>query len=177
MFISTNPFSGATLGRYPLDTPQAVEDKLQQAAQAQQAWGQTPVQARCALLVRVAQVLRSNQARYAEMISLEMGKPLLEAEAEIEKSAWTCEFYAQAAPGYLADMPVASNAADSRVVFDPLGVVLAVMPGTILSGSSSALPPRRWPQAMRHCSSTPTMCRSARWPWPRSSRRPVPRRV
>lgn len=128
MFISTNPFSGTTLGRYPLDTPQAVEDKLQQAAQAQQAWGQTPVQARCTLLVRVAQVLRSNQARYAEMISLEMGKPLLEAEAEIEKSAWTCEFYAQAAPGYLADMPVASNAADSRVVFDPLGVVLAVMP-------------------------------------------------
>lgn len=128
MFISVNPFSGAQLGRYPLDTPQAVEHKLQQAAQAQKAWGQTALPQRCALLVQVAKVLRANQARYAEMISLEMGKPLLEAEAEIEKSAWTCEFYAQAAPGYLADMPVASNAADSRVVFDPLGVVLAVMP-------------------------------------------------
>jgi succinate-semialdehyde dehydrogenase/glutarate-semialdehyde dehydrogenase len=57
-----------------------------------------------------------------------MGKPLAEAEGEIEKSAWTLEFYAGAAAGYLADVPVASNAAESRVVFDPFGVVLAIMP-------------------------------------------------
>jgi len=56
-----------------------------------------------------------------------MGKPLAEAEAEIEKCAWTCDHYAQHGPGYLADMPVASNA-ESYVAYDPLGVVLAVMP-------------------------------------------------
>ncbi|WP_353174697.1 NAD-dependent succinate-semialdehyde dehydrogenase, partial [Paracandidimonas soli] len=62
------------------------------------------------------------------LITREMGKPITEAEAEIEKSAVTCEFYAKTAPVFLADTPVASNASDSRVVFDPLGVVLAIMP-------------------------------------------------
>jgi succinate-semialdehyde dehydrogenase / glutarate-semialdehyde dehydrogenase len=57
-----------------------------------------------------------------------MGKPLAEAAAEIDKSAWTFDFYAQAAAGFLQDQPVASSARDSRIVFDPLGVVLAVMP-------------------------------------------------
>jgi succinate-semialdehyde dehydrogenase/glutarate-semialdehyde dehydrogenase len=128
MIVSVNPSTGAELGRYPLDRPEDVERKLQGAAQAQQVWRTRSVRERCALLAEVAAVLRRNRAQYAAMITAEMGKPLAEAEAEIDKSALTCEFYAESAAGFLADVQVPSNAADSRVVFDPLGVVLAVMP-------------------------------------------------
>lgn len=128
MIISINPSTGAELGRYPLDRPEDIENKLQRAAQAQQAWRMRSVSERCALLTQVAKVLRQNRAKYANLITAEMGKPLAEAEGEIDKSAWTCDFYAESAQQYLADVHVASNATDSRVVFDPLGVVLAVMP-------------------------------------------------
>lgn len=128
MIISVNPSTGAERGRYPLDRPEDIERKLQGGTQAQQAWRLRSVRERCTLLTEVAKVLRRNRARYADLITAEMGKPISEAEAEIEKSAWTCDFYAQSAEGYLADVHVPSNAADSRVVFDPLGVVLAVMP-------------------------------------------------
>ncbi|RDK07331.1 NAD-dependent succinate-semialdehyde dehydrogenase [Cupriavidus lacunae] len=128
MIVSVNPSTGAEIGRYPLDRPDDIEQKLRSATLAQQAWRMQPVHERCALLKAVAAVLRRHQARFAAMITAEMGKPIAEAAAEIEKSAWTCEFYAESAPAFLADLRVPSSAADSRVVFDPLGVVLAVMP-------------------------------------------------
>ncbi len=62
------------------------------------------------------------------VISEEMGKPIAEAEAEVEKCALNCDFYAEHGPKFLADEVVPSNASDSRIVFDPLGVVLAIMP-------------------------------------------------
>src|SRR5438876_6606347 len=57
-----------------------------------------------------------------------MGKPIVEAEAEIEKCAWNCDFYAEHAAGFLADEHVTTNARESYVAFEPLGVVLAIMP-------------------------------------------------
>ncbi len=128
MIVSINPATGAEIGRYSLDRPADIERKLHTAALAQQAWRVRPVDERCALLKAIAAVLRRNQGRYAAMITTEMGKPIAEAEAEIEKSAWTCDFYAESAATFLADVSVRSSAADSRVVFDPMGVVLAVMP-------------------------------------------------
>jgi len=128
MITSINPANGQELATYPLHSSQQVEQKLHAAAQAQRAWAQTLLADRAALLNSVAAVLRRNREKYAQLITREMGKPIVEAEAEIEKSAVTCEFYAEAAPRFLADQAVASNATDSRVVFDPLGVVLAIMP-------------------------------------------------
>jgi len=128
MITSINPANGQELATYSLHSSQQVEQKLHAAAQAQRAWAQTPLADRAALLNSVAAVLRRNREKYAQLITREMGKPIVEAEAEIEKSAVTCEFYAEAAPRFLADQTVASNATDSRVVFDPLGVVLAIMP-------------------------------------------------
>lgn len=124
---SINPATGAPINRFDLQDAAAVDAALQAAAQAQRAWRQVPVAERVALLTRMAQVLRQDKARYAEMIVREMGKPLPEAEAEIEKCAYNCDFYAEHAPQYLADEPVPSNA-DTVVAFDPLGVVLAIMP-------------------------------------------------
>ncbi len=128
MFVSINPANGETLAQFDDHTPEYVEQALQNCVQAQKSWAKEDVVTRAGLLTKIADALRAKKSQYARLITLEMGKPLAEAEAEIEKCAWTCDFYAEAAPKFLADMPVASNASESSVVFDPLGVVLAVMP-------------------------------------------------
>ena len=76
----------------------------------------------------LARLLRAGKDRYARLITQEIGKPITEALGEIEKCAVTCDFYAAKAPDFLADEPIASNASQSGVCFDPLGVVLAIMP-------------------------------------------------
>ncbi|AXA66818.1 NAD-dependent succinate-semialdehyde dehydrogenase [Pseudomonas oryzihabitans] len=128
MIVAINPASGSVISTYHTHSPAQVEERLAQAADAQSLWAERPLADRCAALIRLAAVLRARRDDYARLIVGEMGKPLVEAEAEIEKSALTCEFYAEQAPHFLADASVASAAADSRVVYDPLGVVLAVMP-------------------------------------------------
>jgi len=127
MISSINPATGTVVAEFDEHTDAQVERMLQGAVTAQKRWARQPIEARAAVLTAVAQVLRERKAEYARLITTEMGKPLAEAEAEIEKCAWTCDHYAQHGPGYLADMPVASNA-ESYIAYDPLGVVLAVMP-------------------------------------------------
>jgi succinate-semialdehyde dehydrogenase/glutarate-semialdehyde dehydrogenase len=127
MISSINPATGATIAEFDEYTDIQVERALHDAVAAQKTWARKPIEARAAVLTAIARVLRERKAGYAHLITIEMGKPLPEAEAEIEKCAWTCDHYAQHGPGYLADMPVDSNA-ESYVVHDPLGVVLAIMP-------------------------------------------------
>ncbi|MBV9102876.1 MAG: NAD-dependent succinate-semialdehyde dehydrogenase, partial [Candidatus Eremiobacteraeota bacterium] len=77
---------------------------------------------------RLAEHLRTNRDRIAPLASVEMGKPVTEAEAEVEKCAWNCDYYAEHAGRFLADERVTSTATHSYVAFRPLGVVLAIMP-------------------------------------------------
>ena len=128
MIVSQNPATGQTLQRYESHEGNAIEQRLANASSAQQAWAQTAVAARMPLLRQVARVLREDKARLARAITLEMGKPLAEAVGEVEKCAWNFDVYADAAPGFLQDQVVVSSASDSRIVYDPLGLVLAVMP-------------------------------------------------
>ena len=128
MIVTVNPATGRPIAEYPLHSSADVERRIADAHDAQKSWGKKPVSERAALLINVAAVLRRNKSRYAATITEEMGKPIAEAEAEIEKCAVTCEFYAESAAKFLADTHVASNATDSRIVYDPLGVVLAIMP-------------------------------------------------
>ncbi len=123
-----DPTTGKAIGTYPLQNDATVDAILDAAVTAQRAWARQPVAERAKLLTRVAAVLREGKARYAAMIVREMGKPIVEAEAEIEKCAYNCDFYAEHAPLYLADEPVPSNATESVVAFEPLGLVLAIMP-------------------------------------------------
>src|SRR5438046_3880792 len=83
---------------------------------------------RAALIRSVAGVLRADKARYAALLTSEMGKPIVEAEAEIEKCAWTASWLAENAERLLAEERIESTAAESYVRFHPLGVILAVMP-------------------------------------------------
>ncbi|EYD76538.1 Succinate-semialdehyde dehydrogenase [NAD], Succinate-semialdehyde dehydrogenase (NADP+) [Rubellimicrobium mesophilum DSM 19309] len=128
MIVSVNPATGAELARFQAHSSEQVNAALDAAVAAQRAWRGVPIAERVGLLTRMAGVLRAGKARYAALITAEMGKPIVEAEAEIEKCAGTCDFYAEAAPRFLADEVVESNATESAVVFDPLGVVLAIMP-------------------------------------------------
>ena len=128
MIESFNPATAETLARYEEHDGSAVEKRLAKAAAAQRQWSLRPVAERAHLLQRVAGVLRRNAPAYARTITLEMGKPLTEALAEIEKCAWNFDFYAAKSTAFLADSVVTSSASDSRIVYDPLGLVLAVMP-------------------------------------------------
>lgn len=125
---SINPATGKEIGTYPLQDDAAIDFALNAAVAAQRDWRRQPVGERVKLLSRMAAALRAGKTRYAEMIVREMGKPLAEAEAEVEKCAYNCDFYAEHAPAYLADEPVAANATETLIAFEPLGVVLAIMP-------------------------------------------------
>ena len=128
IFKSVNPVNGKTVAEIKAFTPGELESALQQCAQAAPHWRQQTLAARCRLLQQAAAILRERAEEFARMMTLEMGKPISEARAEIEKSAWGCEFYAAAGPAFLADEEIASDAGRSLVVYQPLGTVLAVMP-------------------------------------------------
>jgi succinate-semialdehyde dehydrogenase / glutarate-semialdehyde dehydrogenase len=128
MILSINPATEQTLATFDVHSPEEVDRRLDAAIAAQRRWRLTSVDERTVLLRRAAKVLRAGRERYAGLITAEMGKPITEARAEVEKCAVTLEYYADHAPRLLAPEEVASNATESTIVFDPLGVVLAIMP-------------------------------------------------
>jgi succinate-semialdehyde dehydrogenase/glutarate-semialdehyde dehydrogenase len=119
---STNPATGELLETFEAVEPNALLDA---AVFAQGNWRQTDVDRRTDLLLSLAEQLRKRRPELAALISTEMGKPLSESEAEIEKCAITCEYYATNAAAMLAPETVTEQ---SRIEYEPLGVVLAVMP-------------------------------------------------
>jgi succinate-semialdehyde dehydrogenase/glutarate-semialdehyde dehydrogenase len=127
-FKSVNPVDGTTLKEIDGFTHAALETALQETAQAAPLWAATPVTERCEMMRRAAAVLRGHAEDFARMMTLEMGKPIREARAEIEKCALGCEYYADEGQGFLADEVIASDAGRSFVTYQPLGTVLAVMP-------------------------------------------------
>lgn len=126
--VTTNPATGETLATYDVMPPPAVFQVVEQAHQAYQSWRQIPAQERAQLVGNLARVLRTQTDSYARLMTREMGKPIAEARAEVEKCAWLCEFYAEHAPGWLEDEQVEADGLWHRVTYQPLGVVLSVMP-------------------------------------------------
>jgi succinate-semialdehyde dehydrogenase/glutarate-semialdehyde dehydrogenase len=92
------------------------------------AWRRTGFAERSRLMHRAAEVLRTNSERYALQMTEEMGKPIKQARGEIEKCAWTCDYFADNAEAFLAPQTVETEASKSFVTFQPLGVVFAIMP-------------------------------------------------
>jgi acyl-CoA reductase-like NAD-dependent aldehyde dehydrogenase len=128
MLQSLNPATGDRIAEYEHHTPAQVDAALTAAVTAQKAWRRLPIAERLPLLSAMARELRAGKERFARAITEEMGKPIQEARAEVEKSAVTLDHYAANAERYLAPEAIASNATESGVIFDPLGVVLAIMP-------------------------------------------------
>jgi succinate-semialdehyde dehydrogenase/glutarate-semialdehyde dehydrogenase len=125
---SINPATGDVVESFEEFSDSAIDEALQQAHAAQRTWRRTSFGERSARLQAAARVLRAQKSRLAELATREMGKPIVEAEAEVEKCAWNCDFYAEHAATFLADEHVEMNLTDSFVAFEPLGVVLAIMP-------------------------------------------------
>jgi acyl-CoA reductase-like NAD-dependent aldehyde dehydrogenase len=123
-----NPTTGEALRLHACHSPSQVETIISGAAAAARDWGQARFTDRAAVLNAVAQRLRQEKSSLAESISREMGKPLAEAEGEVDKSAWNCEYVAAHAERWLADEIVPTNAALSYVAHRPLGTVLAILP-------------------------------------------------
>src|SRR5439155_6052507 len=127
-FESVNPSTGLAIRRYD-ETPEAeLGDIVRLADAAQRRWRQTSFAERGAVLRRVAQALRDRVEPYADLMAQEMGKPLSQGRAEVEKCAGTAWYFAEHAERFLTSEPTSTDASVSRVAFGPLGVVLAIMP-------------------------------------------------
>ncbi|MEA5577616.1 NAD-dependent succinate-semialdehyde dehydrogenase [Anabaena sp. UHCC 0451] len=129
MAIATiNPTTGETLKIFqPLEDGE-ITAKLELAQQTFEAYRQTSFQLRSQWLQQAANILEQEKADFAKIMTLEMGKTLKSAIAEVEKCALVCRYYAENAPNFLADVTVKTDASDSFVKYQPLGVILAVMP-------------------------------------------------
>ncbi len=123
-----NPATGSIISDYPAWGPDAVEAAVERAHGVALAWGRVTLSGRVSSLRRIASVLRRDRDSLARLITLEMGKPLREAEGEVEKSAVTAIYYADRAERLLADEPVTIEGVDAWVSHEPIGLVLAVMP-------------------------------------------------
>ncbi|MGH6693949.1 NAD-dependent succinate-semialdehyde dehydrogenase [Sphingopyxis sp.] len=127
MIATIDPATGETLARFDVHNPAEIDARLECAARAQAAWRWQPAEERAALLPRLAALLRAEKETFAALITNEMGKPIGEASAEVEKCALNCDFYAEHAPAMLANAPVAA-VPGATLAFEPLGVILAIMP-------------------------------------------------
>ena len=123
-----NPATGELLRRYPAHDRAAVGAALDAAVAAQRRWRATTLEARAEHLRAAARVLRERKAEWAALATAEMGKPIGEAEAEVEKCALACDWFAANGARLLAPEDAPSSATRSFVAFRPLGVLLAIMP-------------------------------------------------
>jgi succinate-semialdehyde dehydrogenase/glutarate-semialdehyde dehydrogenase len=128
MLRSIDPATGQVLATYPEADEAAIEAAIAEAWKVRTGWRDAGIEHRARLLKSVAGVLRADKARYGSILTAEMGKPIVEAEAEVEKCAWTAGWIADNAARLLADEQIDSTASRSYVRYLPLGVVLAVMP-------------------------------------------------
>ncbi len=127
-YQTINPATGDTLSSYDLLAPDAALAVLGQVHAAQAAWADLVPAGRAPYASRLAQVLRRHKGDWGRLMAQEMGKPITEAEAEVEKCAWLCDVYAEHAPGWLADEIVEADGVKHRVAYQPLGVVVSIMP-------------------------------------------------
>lgn len=126
--VSVNPTTGEVVSSLPWSTEQQVDSAIAQAQQAFRQWRQVALADRAAALRKVGSVMRARGEELAQMISLEMGKPIAQARGEVSKSANLCDWYAEHGPAMLATE--ATQVEDNKAVIEyrPLGPILAVMP-------------------------------------------------
>ena len=125
---SINPATGDPIQSYPEMSSREVGDILERAAREFAVWRRTPVAAHAPILKAVGAALRAQTEAFARLMAQEMGKPVTQGRAEVEKCAWVCDYYAEHAERFLAPEVIPTDAAKSFVAFEPLGIVLAVMP-------------------------------------------------
>ena len=128
MLISINPASGEIIARYEEHTPEELNTLIEQTAHSGFAWEESDFSTRAEKMHEAAAVLRKNMETYALLITEEMGKPIVQSRAEVEKCARVCSYYADHAEDFLRNEPVPTEASMSYIAYRPLGTILAVMP-------------------------------------------------
>jgi succinate-semialdehyde dehydrogenase/glutarate-semialdehyde dehydrogenase len=126
--VSRNPATGEVVARYPVMSDAELDAALDAVGAAQRSWRSMALDDRIGAILSLADVLERHRDEAAQVAAIEMGKPVAQGRAEIEKCAWACRSLAEQAPSALSPMDVPTEFRRSRVVFDPLGVVLAIMP-------------------------------------------------
>ena len=125
---SINPATGELIRTYSEMRPQQISEIVDSSHRTFLEWKQTSFSHRAPLMKKAGEILKSKKNEFAEMMTLEMGKTLAQGAAEAEKCAWVCDYYAENAEKFLSPEVVQTDASKSFVTFQPLGVVLAIMP-------------------------------------------------
>jgi len=127
-FKVVNPATGKVLARYSIAPPDEVRSRVAKAREAFRSWSTVDPEARGAYLVRFAELLRKGKDEFARTMSLEMGKTIREASAEVEKCAWASEYFGKNAAKFLEPEAVTTEALRSYIAFHPRGVLGSIMP-------------------------------------------------
>ena len=125
---SINPANGKQINSYQLHTDPELTNKINQTFDSWQSWRNLSFEQRGKYMERASDNLRMNKDRLAHLMALEMGKPLKAGVAEIEKCSDVCNYYAANSSKFLAKEFIQTDASKSYVCFEPLGVILAIMP-------------------------------------------------
>ena len=128
MFESINPATEQVLARYASMSAEALTVALEEARTTAMVWSRVEVELRAAMLERVAVLLDAKREEFAQLITAEVGKPIAEARAELDKCALLCRYYAEHAVEFLADQRIQSGTHESVLSYQPLGTVLGIMP-------------------------------------------------
>ena len=126
--ITSNPYNQKELKTYNYHTDNELKIILDNAQNTFENWKTKEIKERTNLLQNLANILEDKKETYAKLMTEEMGKPISQSIAEIEKCVWLCDFYITNAEDFLADSIIETDAQESFISYDPLGVVLAVMP-------------------------------------------------
>jgi succinate-semialdehyde dehydrogenase/glutarate-semialdehyde dehydrogenase len=125
---SINPYTEEVIKEFEPMAPVEVDREVSRSRLAFMSWRDLPVSARAVYVRKLGDHLRADKRRYAETITSEMGKPIRESVAEIEKCAWLCDYYADNGEIFLGPEEVRTEARKSYVLFQPMGILLAIMP-------------------------------------------------
>ncbi len=125
---SVNPATGQVIEEFLPHTGADMEQRLTRAQETYRQWRTTTFSERGELFRNLAQLLRDRSDRYARRMTAEMGKPIAQARSEAEKCAWVCDYFADNGATFLEDKHIETDATDSRVQYEPLGPILAIMP-------------------------------------------------
>ena len=128
MLQSINPANEELIHQYAEMSDAVVSEILDKTNSAYHEWKLTSFNHRSGLMKNAAKILRDRKDELARLMTLEMGKPILQSKAEVEKCAWVCDYYAENAEKFLANEIVKTEFSKSYISYQPLGVILAVMP-------------------------------------------------
>jgi len=128
MIQLVNPFTKDVYKEIELENTSITRSKIESAEKAFQSWKTTSFDERAKALKHIADHLVKEKDPLAETMTQEMGKPIAQAKAEVEKCAWVCNFYADNGAKFLADKNISTDASNSYVTYQPYGVILAIMP-------------------------------------------------